>query len=295
MKTEFIQQAKQLISELSVIEDRHLLEILAVHSGQKNVMRIHMANQEEYRILESFCKKNSFHLAHSDFRLKLSWTNEIGDRFYEEVPWEDTSADEFIAYFTKNDLELVARSVSVEREGTHIEAGLLYGYPQCCCENYESISNGEEWVDVLSKNSQGTFFSPWSNKLAYLVHGFTLFPDYFPCGYSCASTKDLSIKYFRLGESYNLGDFVEMQLNLMSRTYLVAPDSVLSFEGAKVVDGMLHLAIHNRGVFGKDIAEELLRDHLTIPLPKENEPCFWKWGDTTYRVFVFSDAEDLKH
>jgi hypothetical protein len=295
MKTEFIQQAEQLISELSVIEDRHLLEILAVHSGLKNVMRIHMSNKEEYRILETFCINNSFHLAHSDFRLKLSWTNEIGDRFYEDVPWEDTSADEFIAYFTKNDLESLARSISVEREGTHKEAGLLYGYPRCCCENYESISNGEEWVDVLSKNSQGTFFSPWSNKLAYLVHGFTLFPDYFPCGYSCASTIELSKKYFRLGESYNLGSFVKNQFNLMSRTYFVAQDSIISFEGAKVVNDMLHLSTQNRGVYGKDFTEGFLRDYFTISLPKENECCFWKWGDSTYRVFVFSDAEDLKH
>jgi hypothetical protein len=295
MKTNFIQHANKLISELSAIEERHLLEILAVKSGIKNLMRIHLANQEEYQILESFCAKNSLQLAHSQFRLKLSWTNEIGDRFYEDVPWEDTSAEEFVAYLTKNDSMSLSRSVTIEMEGTHTEAGLLYGYPKCCCENYEVISNGEEWVEVLSKNSHGIFFSPWANKLAYLVHGFTLFPDYFPCGYSCVSTMELSKKYFKLGLECGLEAFVQMQLDFMSRTYLVGPDSVFSFEGGWVDDGVLHLFLLNRGIFGIDRLKDYPGDHLSILLPKKDDSCFWNWGDTTYRVFVFKDVQDFKH
>lgn len=295
MRTDFIQQANKLISELSAIEERHLLEILAVNSGIKNVMRIHLANHEEYHILQSFCAKNSLQLAHSQFRLKLSWSNEIGDRFYEDVPWEDTSAEEFVAYLTKNDSNALARSVNIEREGTHTEAGLLYGYPRCCCENYEVISNGEEWVEVLSKNSHGTSFSPWANKLAYLVHGFTLFPDYFPCGYSCVSTIELSKKYFKLGMEYGLDVFVQMQLDLMSRTYLVGPDSVLSFEGGCEVAGLLNLPLVHRGIFGIDYLKDYPEDHLSILLPKGNDSCFWNWGDITYRVFVFKNVPNLKY
>lgn len=295
MTANFIQQANKLISALSAIEERHLLEILAVKSGIKNVMRIHLANQEEYDILESFCSQNSLLLAHSQFRLKLSWTNEIGDRFYEDVPWEDTSAAEFVAYLTKSDSHSLSRAVNIEREGTHTEAGLLYGYPKCCCENYEVISNGEEWIEVLSKNSHGTFFSPWANKMAYLVHGFTLFPDYFPCGYSCASTIDLSKKYFNLGLECGLEGFVQMQLDLMSRTYLVGSDGILSFEAELEDTGVLHLFLPSRGIFGIDGLKNYPGDRLSIQLPKEKESCFWTWGGTTYRVFVFKNASDFKH
>ena len=45
MSHKLIEESKELIQNLSVIEERHLLELLAVHSGLKNVMRIHIANE----------------------------------------------------------------------------------------------------------------------------------------------------------------------------------------------------------------------------------------------------------
>jgi hypothetical protein len=291
MKNKLIEDAKKLIDNLSVIEDRHLLELLAVHSGLKKVMRIHIANDKEYALLSDFCKHNTLHLAHSQFRLKLSWANEIGDQFYNDVPWEDESAEEFIAYLTKEDLDGLSRSIYIEREGSHEDAGRLYGYPHCCCENYELISNGEEWVKVLSDNSQGTFFSPWGNKLAYLVHGFTLFPDYFPCSYNCKATVELSKEYFQLGVKVGLTDFVHMQLEFMRRVYLVGPEGVLSFSDWNIDSkNRLQLRLEKMSFFGKNILEEYPEDVLEILLPESNKAsCIWDWKEYSYRVFVFTD------
>jgi hypothetical protein len=296
MNVRFIEEAKNLVNSLSVIEERHLLELFAVQSGFKNVMRIHMANMEEYQILKSFCERNSLHLDHSKFRLKLSWTNEIGDRFYEDVPWEDNTADEFIAYITKNDTKSLMRAIMIEVEGSHIEAGLLYGYPECCCKNYEIISNGEEWIDVLSRNSKGIFFSPWANKLAYLVYGYTLFPDYFPCSYQCEPTIELSKKYFSLGLESGLKDFVQMQLGFMSSTYLVAENSILSFS-EWFIDGAnyIHLNLEKMTFFGLNPLAKYSEDWIKIQLPKQKDYCYWHWEDKKYRIYVFTDDPSFKH
>lgn len=291
MNKKIIEEAKELIENLSVIEDRHLLELLAVHSGLKKVMRIHIANDKEYKVLSHFCKRNALHLAHSQFRLKLSWTNEIGDQFYSDVPWEDESAEEFIAYLTKEDLDGLNRSVYIEREGSHEEAGRLYGYPDCCCENYKRISNGEEWVEVLSGNSGGTFFSPWANKLAYLVHGFTLFPDYFPCSYNCKATMELSKEYFQLGVMTGLENFVQMQLEFMRRVYLVGPEVVLSFSDWHIDSkNRIQLKLDKMSCFGKNTLEYYPDEVLEILLPEFNQAsCIWDWDGCSYRVFVFAD------
>lgn len=297
MKKKIIEEAKKLIDNLSVIEDRHLLELLAVNSGLKKVMRIHVANHKEYELLSDFCKGNALHLAHSQFRLKLSWSNEIGDQFYSDVPWEDESAEEFIAYLTKEDLDGLNRSIYIEREGSHEDAGRLYGYPDCCCENYETISNGEEWVAVLSGNSRGTFFSPWANKLAYLVHGFTLFPDYFPCSYHCKATVELSKSYFQLGVQAGLEDFVQMQLEFMRSVYMVGPEGVLSFSGWHIdAENRLQLKLESMSCFGKNTLEEYPGEIIQILLPESDiASCIWVWEEYSYRVFVFCDDSGTKH
>ena len=297
MSNNLIEESKELIQSLSVIEERHLLELLAVHSGLKNVMRIHIATDKEYQILSKYCERNGLHLAHSEFRLKLSWTNEIGDQFYSDVPWEDDSAEEFIAYLTKEDLASLYRAVRIEIEGNHADAGKLYGYPDCCCDNYDTIANGQEWVEVLSQTSQGTFFSPWANKLAYLVHEFTLFPDYFPCNYACKPTQALSQQYFELGVAAGLSDFVEMQLAFMSQTYLVASEGVFSFSDWSIDDqNYLVLHLENLSIHGKNTLEEYPEKMIKILLPTTPlTPCFWDWEGISYRVFVFTDDPGLKH
>ena len=297
MSNRLIEESKALIQNLSVIEERDLLELIAVHSGLKNVMRIHIANDKEYQILANYCERNSMHLAHSEFRLKLSWTNDLGDQFFSDVPWEDKSAEEFIAYITKEDLSSLNRAVRIEIDGSHADAGKLYGYPDCCCVNYDTIANGQEWVEVLSKTSQGTFFSPWANKLAYLVHGFTLFPDYFPCSYACKPTHALSQKYFQIGVASGLSGFVEMQLARMSQTYLVASEGVYSFSDWFIDDqNYLLLMLENLSYYGKNTLKQYPEKTIRILLPAiPLTSCFWNWGGITYRVFVFTNDPGFKH
>ena len=50
---------ESLIESISSIEKRHLLEILGVIDGTKNVMRIHINLYKEYEILLIFAKKHN--------------------------------------------------------------------------------------------------------------------------------------------------------------------------------------------------------------------------------------------
>lgn len=287
----FIDDSKQLISQISEIDDRHLLELLAVHSGFKSVMRIHITYQEEYDYLKKYCSKHGMHVGHSTFRLKLAWRNDIGDSFFENVSWSDETAEQFVAYISKNNLTDLNKALNIEVEGSHLDSGRLYGYPDCCCLGYEKISEGTPWVACLLNSSQGVFFSPWANKLSYLVHDFVLFPDYFPCSLDCKGTAMLARQYFEIGKQNGLGAHVEMQLDYMSRCYLASADSIYSFSRWELNGQNLILKTDGLAVYGRHVLNDYPQDEIDIELPLDNLNCYWTWQGIKLRVLVFNEKD----
>lgn len=286
----------KLIRNISSLDDRHLLEIIAVKNGLKHIFRVHIANNNEYDILKQYCVMNELHVKHSEFRLKLSWKNDIGDQFFEDIPWDDKSDDAFVAYVTKNEMDKLNSVVRIEREESHKDAGLIYEYPECCCENYESIANGSKWLDLMLANSRGTFFDPNANKLSYLVYGYTLFPDYFPCSFECDGTMKLSSKYFKIGIEADLKEFVQMQYSLMSRPYLVLDDAVFAFSHWSIQkENTLHLSLESMSCYGHNYLSDFLESTLQITLPADNINCYWTWSNHKFRVLLFSDDYSSKY
>jgi hypothetical protein len=284
-----LNQIFELIENLSGIEDRHLLEFVAVLKGDKEVMRIHINKNEEYTLLEKFCKENSLLIGHSDFKLKVDWVNEIGDTFLQDVPWEDESAEMFVAYITKSNQDALLKALSIEVSGEHLDAGKLYGYPECCCINYEKISTGEFWINSLLDNSHGLFFKHWNNKLAYLVHNYAIFPDYFPCSFTCKGTEELSKQYYKLGLDSGLTDFVEKQIDFMSRTYLVSDDSVFSFKNYVINENTIILNTEELQFHGDNVFHDLGNTSLEIPFKNKLDNLYWYWEGIKFRALVFNE------
>ena len=288
MKNIYIEDCRKLISILSHIEERHLLELCAVWSGLKRVMRIHVSSDTEYVEIMKFCQKHNLSVAHSKFKLKLCWSNNLGDSFYEDVPWDEETNGEFVAYISKEDNSVLQKATGIEIEESHLEAGLLYDYPECCSINYEKIAHGEDWISVLSKNSSGLYFPLWTNKLAYLVYGFTLFPDYFPCSYNCTNTSELSKQYYNLGIQFGLKDFVEMQKRLMTGVYLVSDHNVVACHDYSINCGN-ELSISNDQIKMTNNAKKLgfNNEIKNVCLQTDDLSSHVKIGTDRYRIFIF--------
>jgi hypothetical protein len=197
---------------------------------------------------------------------------------------------------TKNKLAKLKKAVKIELEESHGDAGILYEYPLCCSTNYEAISNGSKWLKLMLDNSIGTFFDPRTNKLSYLVYGYTLFPDYFPCSFHCGGTANLSSKYFQLGLKSNLKDYVEMQYSMMKRPYLVTKESVFSFSDWNIEnENILNLKMDSLSCFGPNYLSAFQESLITIKLPVGNENCYWNWNNHNFRVLLFSDEYSIKY
>jgi len=278
---------ESLIESISSIEKRHFLEVLGVIDGIKNVMRIHINLYKEYEILLIFAKKHNLFLCHTPYKLKVDWTNEIGDTFLKSVPWEDDTSEMFVAYISKNpDTNKIAQTIEID--STNLEAGLLYQYPNCCCINYDLISKGELWLDLLLKNSSGIKFSPWANKLSYLVYEFCLFPDYFPCSFNCQGTIKLSESYYNLAVKYNLESFAKVQFEYMSGLYLVNENIIISTKIYHLLNESLNIDFSNYTSY--KIAE--IENHIDLSsniyqiIYKFNN-AFININNQEYRVLIF--------
>ena len=278
---------ESLIESISSIEKRHFLEVLGVIDGIKNVMRIHINYFKEYEILLLFAKKHNLFLSHTPFKLKIDWTNEIGDTFLKSVPWEDDSSEMFVAYISKNpDTNKIAQTIEID--STNLDAGLLYQYPSCCCINYDLISEGELWLNLLLKNSNGIKFSPWANKLSYLVYEFCLFPDYFPCSLNCQGTIKLSQSYYDLAVKYNLESFAKQQLDYMSGLYLVNENIIISTKIYHLKNEILNIDFSNYTNY--NISKNRIELNLSnneYPLINKNDSVFINIYNQEFRVLIF--------
>lgn len=278
---------ENLINSISSIEDRHLLELIAVFDGLKDVMRIHINYHSEYEALKSFGNKYNLIVGHTPFKLKIDWTNDIGDTFLKSVSWEDNTTEMFVAYISSN-AKIIDKALTIEVDSTNLEAGLLYQYPDCCCVNYDKISNGELWSTLLLENSRGTFFSPWANKLSYLVYDFCLFPDYFPCSLNCNGTIQLSKDYYNLALKYDLEKFAKSQLDSMSGLYLINDDLIISTKSYQVENHQININLTNSTIY--KIAKDILFDHLTNDkylIDSQDGNSYITMCDQKYRILIF--------
>ena len=280
-------EIENLIESMSSIENRHLLEVLAVIDGIKNVMRIHINSYQEYDKLKIFANKFNLFVSHTPFKLKVDWTNDIGDTFLKSIPWEDNTSEMFVAYISKfNDKIKIAQTIEVD--SSNLEAGLLYQYPSCCCINYDLISEGELWLNLLLENSIGIKFSPWANKLSYLVHEYCLFPDYFPCSLNCQGTIKLSQTYYDLAVKYNIEKFAKQQLDYMSGLYLVNEKIIISTKFYDLEDKKLRIDFTNY------VSYKIYKDDYNFNLTNclyqiiyKKESAYINIYDQEFRVLIF--------
>lgn len=205
--SEAVAAAFELVSRCSHVEERYVLEVLGAVAGAKPLVRVHLENPTEYAALEAFARRTGLYCAHAATRNKLLWTNPLGDSFFTSVAWDDPDGASFVA-FVAHDRVLLEEAIEVEACGTALDAGRLLGYPLCCCEAYAQLEEGEYWVTALATASPLISYPFWGNKYAYLLHGASLFPDYFPCNLGCEGTHHLARAFAEVGRSFGLSGLV---------------------------------------------------------------------------------------
>ena len=282
-----IRNTENLITKINSLEPRYLLEFLALKEDVKKVLRIHIENPKEYDLLKIYAKEMGFLVDHSTFKLKVSWQNELGDTFLENTHWNNPDAEQFVAYLSQ-DQKFLDQAISIEVDGDHLDAGLLYGYPKCCCENYKTISEGKYWIDCLLENSSGLVYDHRTNKLAYLTNGYTLFPDYFNCSLHCKGTIELSDKYGALGDVYGLSELISHISSCMKGLFLVQSTNIIKFDTYKIdsTKNLIEVSTKNRWMYGAQY-DFLNGEVLKLSIEEIDDGFYASFKDLKYRILVF--------
>lgn len=219
---------QEIISKCSHIGERYIFEFLATIIGLKSVLRVQIADDHEYALLQKFSELVDLSITHSPTRMKVAWINSLGDTFLTSVPWSDPEGTSYASYLSKS-LCNAKEAATLESNGTAEDIGELLGYPQCCCIAYEQLQTGEFWVPLLTQNSPDNHYSPLANRYAYLLYDASLFPDYFPCNLGCDGTQELSRKIILMSQDNGMADMALFHLDLMRRPVVIGDGFLAGF------------------------------------------------------------------
>jgi hypothetical protein len=255
-----------LRDRIRFFSDRNVLELVGVLEGVKTVVRIPVTSSE-WQLLREGCERFGLIVGHANFKLAVVRTTRVGDTFTTNVQWDDPRGREFLAYVA-NSREAVQLALETEvTSGSDSSMGQLYQYPECCIQAYAEIVQGLPWVDALVSRANSSWQRRGANKLAYLFDGASLFPDYFPCSLSCASTAELSQLYRSLLIEYGMADFANSLWERMARPILVGEGIAYQFADARLEAGGLRFdPTSMRRYSWRDDEPACLSNHNFLPI-----------------------------
>ncbi len=172
---------------------RNFLEIVALLSGSKNVVRLSIHDECEAP-LKSGLSCLGLACVRSGFRQKTSFTSALGDSYTIPVPFDQEEHLPYTMMVARDSATAVA-AMAMEDDPAEIDGiGKVLGYPDCCVASYQEIGAHHDWLKVWLDNTPlQSSYDYRGNKLAYLFWGRTLFFDYFPCSATCTHTRDISL------------------------------------------------------------------------------------------------------
>jgi hypothetical protein len=221
-------------SSLKWVDERHILEFLLLLDREKAVVRVPLVGESEWAQMLDFCSFLGLACVGSQQKTVIDFVNGLGEEFVTWAELDDPRDGSRVAYCAWSHSEATAVE-EAERNGDNVTVGRFLGYPRCCVDAYETLSDDGAWVERLLHGAPGTAL-PWeANKLAYALHGASLFPDYFPCSLTCAGTIDLTRRATSALTRHGLSDLVQHHARLMQSPIVVLPDRIVAMDPSQSV------------------------------------------------------------
>ena len=228
--------------ESDVIEFKELLELTGFIGGIKQIVRL-TGTIDKLDAINKSLNSEGLELTYPGFVLEKCYSNELSDTFYKIVPKSESSNDSLLVAFL-GDKTTVDKAIRIESQGCDdIKTAELYGYPDCCANNYIRIREGEFWVDSFILNCKIYSVQDWKmNKIAYLFEPCTTFiPDYFTCSVDCIKTLNLVDSYIQLFESQKLDVLIELIKSHQTALVLIYNGKIRYFKNYHLENGVYYI------------------------------------------------------
>jgi len=166
-------------------------EVLYVIEGIKPCARI-LVFEDELKKTIDFLYENKINSLISDFKvIKQNLQSEFYSDKSTKTPKESSEKGYFFVYLSKNG-DIAEKAKLMEEKNNHVELGLLFGYPKCCCDFFEK-NFGENKSDLTLKtleNSDGYEFPFYTNVAAR--HFDVSLLNHFPHSFDCKPSIDIA-------------------------------------------------------------------------------------------------------
>ncbi|MBI4143311.1 hypothetical protein HY487_00340 [Candidatus Woesearchaeota archaeon] len=252
-----IQQLQQVFH--SVIKS---LEVVYVLEDAKPCARL-MVFEDELKKVIDFLNEKKVNSAVSGFKvLKHSAQGEFYSDKSIKIPKGDGRKGYFLVYLSKNK-ELTEKARLAEEKNSHVELGLLLGYPRCCCEFFERNFNDKS-TDLTLKslqNSNGFEFPFYTNIAARHFDASLL--SHFPHSLDCEKSVEIARDNLKVVQR-NSAESASMLASILQRLAVYT-----------VQEGIFLLKNHekagNRVVYGDILATAKSKLYYLLSSNKELE------------------------
>ena len=178
------------------------LEVLYVIEDVKPCARV-MAFEDELGKVIDFLDENKITSAVSDFKvLKQAAQSEFYSDRSVKIPKNDPRKGYFFVYLSKNK-EAAERAKLAEGNNSHVELGLLLGYPKCCCQFFAEKFDGRN-TDLTLKSLQNSneFEFPFYMNIAARHFDASLL-SHFPHSFECEPSMEIAKKNFKTVQKHS--------------------------------------------------------------------------------------------
>lgn len=173
---------------------KFLPEVIAVRIGVKPVMRIPVSANFGYKKFSSLCESLGLVTSLSDYTVKAPYTKQ------DVLAAGSAEGDHFMYVSLKQELIEEAKKYDLHDQDRF---GKLMGYPQCCIDYYQRVSNSAPQHEVFDYfQTKRPFF--WQNNYLLRFNTHYYLHAYFICSFDCWKSRKKGDEIFQA-----IGDFDE--------------------------------------------------------------------------------------
>jgi hypothetical protein len=188
-----------------------VLEVASVLGGIRDIARFSLRQNVVSRLVSSLDESEIVAMPQ---RLYTTFVRQDtdGNTYHRLSDQSNDGSDEQIVYVTRRrQCDVATTLFALERgAGSCADVGKVLGYPACCCERYNLIARGNDWLEMMLDNTPGEAATYAScNRCARIFGEWGVLPDYFPCSFCCVESQRLAEKMDAAGRSAGLSDYLD--------------------------------------------------------------------------------------
>ncbi|MDE0553099.1 MAG: DUF483 domain-containing protein [Candidatus Poribacteria bacterium] len=227
------QALKKLFFQEGAINTRCIFDIIGGVEGIKPVSQI-VVGQEDLAKLKEFGEITGLCVAASPFKLIATARTLEGSLILEATNATDPPSEYIFVYISKDQskidavIPIDAQTNDQKTEAEHRTSGHLFGYPDCCIDNYIKSFRLEPLHVQIENTPIVDSYYFYNNRFTALFNQHNLIPEMYPCSFTCEKSAKFAQALLEGARKY-FSDFPSEVTDFIKRPILIIEQFAFQF------------------------------------------------------------------